>query len=282
MWALIGGSGFENFSDVEILEELPTATPFGACSSGFKRIRIHENELLFLPRHGHAHELIPSSVNYRANIFILKKYGAKAIISTSSVGSLDATLKPGEVVIPNQFIDRTKGIRAHTFCDNGIASHVSLAEPVSPELVNLVKDISSSIEFNIHFDKTYLCIEGPAFSTRAESLLYVNLGAAIIGMTAFPEYALAREAGLSYLSCCFVTDYDSWDPSITHVTIQEVKNILAKNNLKAFELISNIIITPLNLLELSAGNLSLQKSLIVPYYNLTKDQESWLSIITQE
>ncbi|MEI6791306.1 MAG: helix-hairpin-helix domain-containing protein, partial [Myxococcaceae bacterium] len=203
MWAIIGGSGFENFPEFEILEDLERETPFGLASSGAKKIRLAGEEILFISRHGRSHELLPSEVNYQANIFLLKKLGATKILAISSVGSLREELKPGDLVVPTQYIDRTKSIRQHTFAGNGLVSHVSLADPVSLGLVDELKKQTPKFDFDSHFDRTSIIIEGPGFSTRAEANYYQKIGADIIGMTAFPEYALAREAGMHYLPCSF-------------------------------------------------------------------------------
>ncbi len=239
MWAIIGGSGFENFDQVEKVADLDLQTPFGKASSGFKKISIGGESCLFLSRHGAHHELGPSEVNYRANVFALKKHGAKGILSVSAVGSLQPDLKPGDLVVPSQYIDRTKSLRKTSFAGEGVVAHVSLAKPVLPELINLMTDIQ--VDFPVHLKKTYVCIEGPYFSTQAESNTYRAMGADIIGMTNFPEYALAREAGLAYLPLSFVTDFDCWDESIPHVTLSEVIQIMKANNKKAFQVITQIL-----------------------------------------
>lgn len=241
MWGIIGGSGFEKFDGFEVIEELSCETPFGLASSGFKRVRVEGEECLFISRHGAHHELLPSEVNYRANIYALKKMGAKSVISFSAIGSLKKELAPGDMVVPSQYIDRTKGLRAHTFCGEGIVGHVSLAHPTCEKVTTALKDFQPQLKK--HFHKTYICIEGPYFSSKAESNLYRSFGADVIGMTHFPEYALAREAGLHYVPCCFVTDYDCWDESIPHVTLEEVLEVMRKNNEKAYRLLCDVVRT---------------------------------------
>jgi len=227
MWAIIGGTGFEKFSDdIVKLEDLPRETPFGLASSGLRRIRVQQTECIFLPRHGAQHEQMPSEVNYRANIFALKRAGVTQILSISAVGSLQKECAPGDLVLPTQYIDRTKGYRKATFCGEGIVGHVSLAEPVWQEGVDWVLSQATAFPFACHGQKTYVCIEGPYFSTRAESLSYRQMGADIVGMTHFPEFALAREAGIAYLPACFVTDYDGWDPTRPPVTVEEVMEVM--------------------------------------------------------
>ncbi|MGZ3723797.1 MAG: MTAP family purine nucleoside phosphorylase, partial [Bdellovibrionales bacterium] len=217
MWGIIGGSGFEKFEGFETVNTLPRETPFGLAASGFKKVKVGGHEALFLSRHGEHHENLPSEVNYRANIFAMKAQGAKAIVSFSAVGSLRAEYEPGQMVLPLQYVDRTKGVRKHTFLGEGIVGHMSLAHPVCEALARKVIALAKNEKFTSHFGGTYVCIEGPNFSTLAESLDYREIAADIIGMTNFPEYALAREAGMSYLPCCFVTDYDCWDSSRPHV-----------------------------------------------------------------
>jgi 5'-methylthioadenosine phosphorylase len=240
MWAIIGGSGFENFKHIIEQEFLCVETPFGQASSGLRRILFHDTPCIFLPRHGMYHEKTPSEVNYRANIYALKALGVTKVISLSAVGSLQKEYAPGDVVIPSQYIDSTKGIRKATFCGDGLVGHVSLAKPVWQAGVKLIEYLSPQFDFNIHVGKSYVCVEGPYFSTQAESLSYRARGADIIGMTNFPEYGLAREAGIAYLPCCFVTDYDCWDDSIEHVNLNMVIELMKKNNLKAFDLITKI------------------------------------------
>lgn len=283
MWAIIGGSGFEKFDQVTPVKDLDRKTPFGDASPGLKIVSIGQRQALFLPRHGSHHELTPSEINYRANIFALKKYGAKKIMSFSAVGSLQKDLAPGHLVVPSQYIDRTKSLRATSFCGNGIVGHVSLAKPVSQELVSALKETKSNFDFSIHFDKTYVCVEGPYFSTVAESHSYRAMKADIIGMTNFPEYALAREAGLAYLPCCFVTDYDCWDENIPHVTLAEVLEVMRNNNAKAFKIASHILNSnDSRLLNATAINDGLRAGLMTPKEAISPEQRQWLDILLQD
>ncbi len=210
MWAIIGSSGFDRLPGVDILETLPSDTPFGMASSGLKRIRIHSHECLFLPCHGESHELLPSEVNHRANIFVLKKFGATKCISLGTVESLHPDCLVGDVVIPSQYINLTHSRQPVSFCGNGVVGHVSLANPIWEAGAQCVRSHHEQLGFAVHFDRTYLCAEGPCLPTMAESKLYHRLGADIVGMTAFPEYALAREAGLCYLPCCFIAPSAQW------------------------------------------------------------------------
>lgn len=280
MFGVIGGTGFEKLEGFEILENLDRETPFGLASSYLKRVKIGGTECLYLSRHGEHHEKLPTEVNYRANIFALKRWGAARLIAFSAVGSLEQQCKPGDVAVINQYIDRTKGIRAHTFCGDGIIGHVSLAHPACAALTDVVRTMEPECEHKIHFDKTYVCIEGPYFSTHAESVGYQKLGAQIIGMTQFPEFALAREAGLCYLPVCFVTDYDCWDLSIEHVTQQEVMRTLKENTAKGFRLLEKIVNTDEDNIEdckCHAGGL--KSGLLSPITTLSDTQKKWMSVI---
>ena len=243
MLGIIGGSGFEKFEEFETIQLMDRETPFGQAASGFKKVKVEGKEFLFISRHGDHHEHLPSEINYRANIFAFKKMGVKAIVSFSAVGSLQKEYAPGDLVVPYQYIDRTKSIRQHTFLGEGLIGHVSLAKPICEVMAERTKELVQGSNFKTHFGQTYVCIEGPYFSTKAESNTYRQMGAQIIGMSNFPEYALAREAGLPYLPCCFVTDYDCWDDSIPHVTVEEVIKVMRGNNAKAFSILKSILKT---------------------------------------
>lgn len=280
MFAIIGGSGFEKFDGFQVIENLPTATPFGEASSGLKRVKIGEHECLFLSRHGQHHEKLPTEVNFRANIYALKKYGARAILSFSAVGSLRQEYKPGDMVLCTQYIDRTKGVRAHTFLGDGVVGHVSLAKPVCKSPVEKLKKLSSKYAFDCHFGQTYICIEGPYFSTQAESNTYRQMGADIIGMTHYPEFALAREAGLTYVPCCFVTDYDCWSDDIPHVTLEEVLKVMRGNNGKAFQMAQDILAMGENFYsECDCRNQGLRTGLMTPREAIAKDKMAWLEVL---
>lgn len=280
MLAIIGGSGFENFEDFISLDRLDRETPFGLASSGLKKVKIQNQECLFLSRHGEHHESLPSEVNYAANIYALKKHGAKAIVSFSAVGSLKKEFKPGDLVIPSQYIDRTKSNRRVTFLGEGLVGHVSLAKPICEVMAKKLKDSMGQFKFDYHFGATYICIEGPYFSTQAESKSYQMMGANIIGMTNFPEYALAREAGLPYLPCCWITDYDCWDDSIPHVTVQEVIKVMKNNNLKGFEVLKNLVSMKENLWKDSVcPDSGLRTGLFMPEEAIPATKRSWLSVL---
>jgi len=225
---VIGGSGLYELPGIAAVEALRLSTPFGEPSDELMRGRLGDVTVVFLPRHGRGHRLLPSEINYRANLFALKQLGAEWLISVGAVGSLREPLAPGHVVVPDQFIDRTVG-RPSTFFGGGIVAHVSLADPVCPILSGILEGAARGAGGTVHRGGAYLCMEGPQFSTRAESHLYRQWGADVIGMTNWQEAKLAREAEICFASLALVTDYDSWNPAADHVVIAEVLRILAAN-----------------------------------------------------
>jgi 5'-methylthioadenosine phosphorylase len=200
----------------------------------------------FLPRHGGKHGLLPSEINYRANIWALKSAGARQIVSVSAVGSLREELAPGHLVVPNQYIDRTKGIRAHTFFGDGLVAHVSTANPVCRLLAAALAEAAGELGHTLHSDKTYVCVEGPRLGTRAESFfLRDGVGADVVGMTNVPEAFLAREAQLSYATLGVVTDYDCWmDDPAHHATVAEIISRFGETIAKAKEVVARVAANP--------------------------------------
>jgi len=225
---VLGGSGLYELSGLENVEEIEVETPFGVPSSPIITGQIGETKLAFVARHGRGHNHTPSSVPYRANIYALRLLGATHVLSVSAVGSLQERLPPLTAVIPDQIIDRTTA-RDRTFFDCGIVAHVGLADPYCESFRKDLFPHVASVTDRSAFGGTYVCIEGPQFSTRAESGLYRSWGAAIIGMTAMPEARLAREAGLCYATLAMVTDYDVWHESEGDVTVEMVQRVLARN-----------------------------------------------------
>ena len=226
--AVIGGSGLYELPGLTDATSVHASTPFGAPSDDLVRGRLGETTVLFLPRHGRGHRILPTELNFRANVFALKQLGAEWLVSIGAVGSLREHIAPGHVVVPDQFIDRTVA-RASTFFGRGIVAHVSLADPVCPVLSGLVETTARGAGGTVHRGGTYLCMEGPQFSTRAESHLYRQWGADVIGMTNWQEAKLAREAEMCFASLALVTDYDCWRPGADHVVIADVLRILAAN-----------------------------------------------------
>lgn len=225
---VIGGSGLYDMPGLVDVEHLAVRTPFGAPSDEFVRGRLDETRLVFLPRHGRGHRLLPSEINYRANILGMKQLGVECLVSVGSVGSLRREIEPGHLVVPNQFIDRTVA-RASTFFGDGIVAHVSLADPVCAALSHCLVAAARAAGGTVHEGGTYLCMEGPQFSTRAESELYRSWGASVIGMTNWQEAKLAREAELCFASLALCTDYDCWNVEAAHVLIEDVLRMVGEN-----------------------------------------------------
>jgi 5'-methylthioadenosine phosphorylase len=231
--AIIGGSGVYDATMLDNVKEVEIDTPFGKPSDAITVGSFGETNVAFLPRHGKGHRISPSNFNSRANILALKKLGVKRIISASAVGSLKLELKPLDIVIPDQIFDRTK-TRDSTFFDEGIVVHMGFADPFCPEMSSLLGDITSELGYSVQEKGTYVCMEGPQFSTRAESRVYQSLGFDIIGMTALPEAKLAREAEICYSMIATVTDYDVWheeDVTIETVIANAMKNEEAVRNI---------------------------------------------------
>ena len=225
---VIGGSGLYRMEGLERIREVEVKTPFGKPSGNLVRGRLAGVDLVFLPRHGPGHRWLPTEVNFRANTFAMKKMGVERIISVSAVGSLREEIAPGHVVIPDQFIDRTTQ-RPSTFFGRGLVAHVSLADPFCKDLSGVLASAANSEGANVHAGGTYLCMEGPQFSTRAESHLYRSWGAHVIGMTNLQEAKLAREAEICLATLALATDYDCWNESAGDVEIDHVLAVLKQN-----------------------------------------------------
>lgn len=238
--AIIGGTGLYSMDDITIIDSIDLKTPFGDTSDSIKIARVKNRDIAFLPRHGVGHRLLPSEIPVKANIWALKKLGVERIISISAVGSLKEEIRPRDIIIPDQIIDRTK-LRANTYFGNGIAGHVSFADPFCEELSEVLYGTVQSLKYRVHRAETYVCMEGPLFSTRAESNMYRSWGGGIIGMTALPEAKLAREAEICYSVMAFSTDYDCWKNDEEDVTIEIVIENLKANSEAAGIIIKNII-----------------------------------------
>ncbi|MBE0577489.1 MAG: S-methyl-5'-thioadenosine phosphorylase [Desulfuromonadales bacterium] len=226
---VIGGSGLYEIEGLTDIEEVSLDTPFGDPSDVYITGILEDVKMVFLPRHGRGHRLLPSEVPYRANIYGMKKLGVRRIISVSAVGSMKEEIVPGHIVIPDQFFDRTHGKRASTFFGQGVTGHIQFADPVCPELSSVLCDAGQRAGATVHKGGTYLCIEGPNFSTRAESMIYRNWGVDIIGMTNIPEARLAREAEICYGTVALATDYDCWHDSHDDVTVEAILAIINQN-----------------------------------------------------
>jgi 5'-methylthioadenosine phosphorylase len=238
---VIGGSGLYEMEGLTGIEQVTVDTPFGKPSDEYITGTLDGVRMVFLPRHGKGHRFMPSEVNYRANIYGMKKLGVERIISVSAVGSMKEEIVPGHIVIPDQFIDRTKGIRKDTFFGNGIVGHVQFADPVCAELSAVLHEAALESGATVHKGGTYVCMEGPAFSTRAESHMYRTFGVSVIGMTNLTEAKLAREAELCYGVIALSTDYDCWHAAHEDVSIEAVLTIIRNNVATAKSIIRHAV-----------------------------------------
>jgi len=237
---IIGGSGLYQMDGLELLEERRVETPYGDPSDAFLIGRLNGSDVVFLARHGRGHKYNPSEINFRANIWGMKKLGVDWIVSISAVGSLRADVVPGHMVVIDQFIDRTKSRHA-TFFEKGIVAHVAFGHPVCGTLRRMLLEAAQEVDAIVHDGGTYVCMEGPAFSTRAESELYRSWGARVVGMTNLPEAKLAREAEISYATLAMSTDYDCWHPDHDDVTVDAVIAVMQKNTATAQRILSAVV-----------------------------------------
>ncbi|TAE60564.1 MAG: S-methyl-5'-thioadenosine phosphorylase [Nostocales cyanobacterium] len=240
---IIGGSGLYKMDALKDVEELEVDTPFGKPSDLIILGTLEETKVAFLARHGRNHTMLPSELPFRANIYAMKQIGVKYLISASAVGSLQPEVKPLDMVVPDQFIDRTKN-RISTFFGEGIVAHIAFGDPICRNLAKVLTDVIADLnlsDVNVHREGTYVCMEGPAFSTKAESNLYRSWGAKIIGMTNLPEAKLAREAEIAYATLALVTDYDCWHPDHDSVTVEMVIGNLQRNGVNAQKVIQETV-----------------------------------------
>ena len=239
--AIIGGSGLYNIEGLSNVESLKIKTPWGDPSDELTKALFKSKEVIFLPRHGRGHFISPTKINFRANIDALKQLGVTDIVSISAVGSLKEDLEPGMFVIVDQFIDRTFA-RNKTFFDEDIVAHVSMAKPTSEGLMNACEESIKSENIQYKRGATYLVMEGPQFSTLAESNLYRSWGADVIGMTNMPEAKLAREAEIRYASISMITDFDCWHPDHDNVDVKQIIETLSQNSSNAKKVVKNLIL----------------------------------------
>ena len=238
--AIIGGSGIYDIEGLKNPKWIKVESSFGETSDELLFGKIDERDIVFLPRHGRGHKIPPSDINYRANIEILKKVGVKKIISFGAVGSFKESLSPGTFVLIDQFFDRTIN-RKKSFFGPGLAAHVQFAHPICSKMKNVLLKASNNIKIDVVEDGTYLAMEGPQFSTLAESNIYRSWGCDVIGMTNMPEAKLAREAEICYATVAMVTDYDCWHPNHETVSVSEIIRVLSENSMNAKNLLKNTI-----------------------------------------
>ena len=237
---IIGGSGLYEMEGITHLREERVTTPFGDPSDAYILGRLDGHTVAFLARHGRGHRLLPSELNFRANIYGFKVLGVQWIISASAVGSMREEIRPSDIVVPDQFFDRTRA-RVSTFFGDGVVAHVSFADPVCPDLSELLFGVGRDLGARMHKGGTYLCMEGPQFSTRAESRIYRSWGVDVIGMTNLQEAKLSREAEMCYATMALVTDYDVWHEAEGDVTVEKVIAILHKNVATATAIVRGVI-----------------------------------------
>lgn len=279
MLAIIGGTGLYDLEAMEVEERISGDTPFGAPSGAVVHGRIGGKPLLFLARHGAGHRLLPHEVNYRANIFALKRAGATMALGFSAVGSLAERIAPGELAMPEQYMDWTRGQRERTFFGGGVAAHVSTANPVSAALVDAAANSARALGITLHRGLTYACVEGPRLGTRAESHFLRQAGCHLVGMTNVPEVFLAREAQMAYATVGIVTDYDCWmeDPS-RHVSVSSIFELYGKSLVQARALLNHLLAAPLPLPEPEIRG-ALGTSMLTPDAVLTEPQRGWLEVL---
>jgi 5'-methylthioadenosine phosphorylase len=278
MLAVIGGSGVYDLEDADRREIIEAETPFGRPSGTVHKTRIDQTEVLFLARHGAGHVYSPTSVPYRANVFALRELGATHLISLSAVGSLREDLPPRSLVTPDQIIDRTVN-RERTFFESGVVAHVGMAEPFCARLRASLGEAAALANHPARGDGTYVCIEGPQFSTRAESHLYRSWGATVIGMTAMPEARLAREAGLCFAMLAMVTDYDVWHDAEEDVSVEVVTSNLRANTQAAHAINRQVVTGGLPERVCGCGS-SLEQAVMTAPDRIPDDTKTWLSVLT--
>jgi len=238
---VIGGSGLYDIEGLTDVQEVRLETPFGTPSDAFITGTLEGAKMVFLPRHGRGHRLLPSEVPFRANIWGMKKLGVERIISVSAVGSMKEEIVPGHIVIPDQFFDRTAGQRNVTFFGQGVVGHVQFADPVCADLSQVLCESAQQVGATTHMGGTYICIEGPNFSTRAESKIYRSWGVDVIGMTNISEARLAREAEICYGTIALATDYDCWHEEHDDVSVEAVLAIIQQNVATAKNIIKEAV-----------------------------------------
>lgn len=279
---VIGGSGLYQMDAFSDREEISVETPFGTPSDNFIVGNIADTRVAFLPRHGRNHHLIPSKLPFRANIYGMKQLGVEYLISASAVGSLKQEIKPLDIVIPDQFIDRTKN-RISTFFDEGVVAHIAFGDPVCDRLASILADAAASLQdtkdFTVHREGTYVCMEGPAFSTKAESNLYRSWGGSIIGMTNLPEAKLAREAEIAYATIALVTDYDCWHPEHDQVTVEMVVDNLRRNSTTAQKVIETSVKMLRDNPPISSAHSALKNAILTPLKEISSESRAKLGLL---
>jgi 5'-methylthioadenosine phosphorylase len=281
---IIGGSGLYKMDALKDIKEVSIDTPFGSPSDAFIVGTLDGTPVAFLARHGRNHHLLPTELPFRANIYAMKKLGVEYIISASAVGSLKEEVKPLDLVVPDQFIDRTRN-RISTFFGEGIVAHIGFGDPVCPDLAKVLADAVEHLDLadiSLHRGGTYVCMEGPAFSTKAESNLYRSWGASIIGMTNLQEAKLAREAEIAYATLALVTDYDCWHPDHDHVTVEMVIANLHSNAINAQKVIRETVRRVSENPPASAAHSALKFAILTPLEKVPAATKEKLSLLLEK
>ncbi|MEA5534845.1 S-methyl-5'-thioadenosine phosphorylase [Crocosphaera sp. XPORK-15E] len=281
---IIGGSGLYQMDALTDVQEIHLDTPFGKPSDAYIVGKLAGVPVAFLARHGRNHHLIPSELPYRANIYGMKQLGVEYIISASAVGSLKAEVKPLDLLIPDQFIDRTRH-RISTFFGEGIVAHIGFGHPVCNQLSAILAEAVESLnlpDIALHKEGTYVCMEGPAFSTIAESNLYRSWGASVIGMTNLPEAKLAREAEIAYATLALVTDYDCWHSQHDHVTVEMIIDNLHRNVINAQKVILETVKRLSENLPISEAHSALKYAILTPLDKIPSETKEKLALILEK
>lgn len=281
MLAIVGGTGLYQLPGLVVEEEVAAPTPFGAPSGPVLRGQLHGQPVLFLARHGAGHRLLPHEVNYRANVFALKRAGATAMLGVSAVGSLAEEVVPGELALPEQYFDWTRGGRERSFFGGGVAAHVSTAKPVSRVLADALAAAAAEQGVALHRGLTYACVEGPRLGTQAESHFLRSAGCHLVGMTNVPEVFLAREAQMGYATIGIVTDYDCWmDDPHRHVSLNAIFELYGQGLAKARQVIDALLRRPLPEPEAEVRQ-ALASAMLTPREALSEEQRGWFEVLAR-
>jgi len=280
MIGIIGGTGLYQMDELQVMEVREVTTPFGPPSSPIVLGMLQGRNVAFLARHGLHHDLLPSEINYRGNIWALKSLGVRTLVGVSAVGSLREEIRPGDLALSSQYLDFTKGLRASTFFGRGLIAHVSTANPTCSVTAGIIVRAARSLELPLHEGKTHACVEGPRFGTRAESFFLRNCGADLVGMTNVPEVFLAGEAQLGYCTIAVATDYDCWleDPQ-QHVSATEVAKLFRGNLERVQQLLAHVVADYAED-ESRPCRHTLQGAILTPRERMTADQRALVSFLT--
>lgn len=279
MLAIIGGTGLYDLNGMHIDARHSAQTPFGAASGEVLQGNLHGVPVLFLARHGSGHRLLPHEVNYRSNIFALKRAGATQLLGFSAVGSLHIDFAPGHLAMPEQYVDWTRGQRERTFFGGGIAAHVSTAKPVSAPLVDAASEAASALGIRLHRGLTYACVDGPRLGTQAESHVLRQMGCHLVGMTNAPEVFLAREAQMAYATIGIVTDYDCWlDDPAQHVSVAGIFELYGKSLVAARSVLDGMLKAGVPAPDATART-ALHTAMLTPDSALTPAQREWMQVL---